>query len=115
MLVPFVALTIVAQLAAAAAEPVPDFDVEPTCRAAERAAPSMHEDMAGCIAQERSARAELASKWSHFRPADRDRCIGLARVAPEPSYVELLTCLEIASAANALPEERESLTTGRGQ
>lgn len=115
MLIPFYALSIVMQLAVAVTEPVPDFDVEPTCLAAARAVPEQRRDIVDCIAQERGARDELEKKWAQFAASDRDRCAGVARIAREPSYVELLTCLDIARSAQGLPDERNGLTTGEGE
>jgi hypothetical protein len=50
---------------------------------------------------ENDARAELARKWAHFKPGDRKDCVAQG-AAPVPSYVELLTCLEMSDEAEAL-------------
>jgi hypothetical protein len=50
---------------------------------------------------ENDARAELARKWAHFKPGDRRDCVAQG-AAPVPSYVELLTCLEMSEEAEAL-------------
>jgi hypothetical protein len=39
--------------------------------------------------------------------------VGFAGLDRAPSYVELLTCLEIAKQANELPEESKMGTIGR--
>ena len=36
-------------------------------------------------------------------PAQQAHCVSLSKVGGSPSYVELLTCLEMAKAAKALP------------
>jgi len=43
-------------------------------------------------------------------PSERDRCIGEATIG-SPSYVDLLTCLQMAQDANAL--EKTSLKGAR--
>jgi hypothetical protein len=55
----------------------------------------------GCIKDENDARAELARKWAKFKPGDRKDCAAQG-AAPVPSYVELLTCLEMSDEADAL-------------
>ena len=55
---------------------------------------------------EENARAKLAGEWESFRPADRTSCTELARLGGGlQSYVELLTCLEMAKDARGLPKE----------
>jgi len=55
----------------------------------------------GCMKDENEARAELARKWAHFNPGDRKDCVAQG-AAPVPSYVELLTCLEMSDEAEGL-------------
>jgi hypothetical protein len=51
--------------------------------------------------------------WSQFSTAQRSQCAGFAALDRAPSYVELLTCLEIAKQAKELPEESRAGTVGR--
>ena len=55
-----------------------------------------------------SARQKLAEEWSQFTPAQRAHCVQLSHTGGSPSYVELLTCVEMSKAAADLP----SATTG---
>jgi hypothetical protein len=48
------------------------------------------------------ARDTLASQWSGFAAADRANCVRVEETAGAPSYVELLTCLQMAQAAKKL-------------
>jgi hypothetical protein len=50
---------------------------------------------------ENDARAELVRKWTHFNAGDRKDCVAQG-ASPMPSYVEILTCLEMSDEANAL-------------
>lgn len=108
---PATALALAVQLAAAvsAVDRVPNFNVEPACRAAaERAVPVG--DVQVCLRQEQRARDELARKWAGFARADREHCVGVATMGEHaPTYTELLTCLELAH------EARKRRRTGDAQ
>jgi hypothetical protein len=84
------------------ADRVPDFKVETSCRAAVSAAVANRAESA-CEHDERAARAKLENDWSQFTPAQRAHCVRLSRLGGLPSYVELLTCLEISKEAGKLP------------
>ena len=59
-----------------------------------------------CMRDEEHARAKLATEWASFAHADRTSCTQLARLGGGlQSYVELLTCLEMAKEAKALPKQ----------
>jgi hypothetical protein len=81
---------------------VPRFDVVRSCQDA-RAYTGDDKNLAyrGCMKDENDARAELARKWAKFKPGDRKDCAAQG-AAPVPSYVELLTCLEMSDEADAL-------------
>lgn len=98
----FTALLVLPDLARAKPDAVPVFDVAPSCAEA-RAYAGSDKDLAyqGCMKDEREARAELVRKWVHFKPADRKDCVAQG-AAPVPSYVEILTCLEMSEEASAL-------------
>ncbi len=81
---------------------VPHFNIERTCREA-RAYTGADKEVAykGCLKDEADAREQLAQKWTGFKQADRRDCV-LQGAAPMPSYVELLTCLEMSEEVEAL-------------
>jgi hypothetical protein len=81
---------------------VPHFDIEHTCRAARSYAGTDKEGAyKGCLKDEADAREQLAQKWTSFKSADRSECV-LQGAEPMPSYVELLTCLEMSADVRAL-------------
>ena len=90
---------------AAAVDSVPRIDPAPSCRAASRAG-NLEADMKNCLREEQAARDQLVKEWSSFRAADRASCVELSTVGGEPSYVELLTCLEMAKAAHEVPSDK---------
>ena len=96
MVLPFALLSLGGQLLLIAANEVPRFDVRPSCRAGANSAISMAKDANTCVKNETAAHDQLAKGWATFAPADRVRCADMTRLGGPPSYVELLTCLEIA-------------------
>ena len=59
-----------------------------------------------CMRDEERARQKLTNEWGEFPHADRTECTALAKMGSVlESYVELITCLEMAKQAKALPKE----------
>jgi hypothetical protein len=86
--------------AMAAVNGPPEFDVSPSCRAADRVSLSAgadkpRTDLAACLDDERVAKEALVKAWTSFTPVVRAQCVGMNRTGGPPSYVELLTCLEV--------------------
>ena len=96
-----------------AANDVPQFDVKPSCTAATRAANDLNQagdnlrsgdrSSDNCVQDEMNAKAKLGDEWSHYTVSQRQRCTSLATLGGLPSYVELLTCLELAKEAANIP------------
>jgi hypothetical protein len=90
------------------AREVPHLNIEPSCHAA--AGVSIRHgspNASACLRDEQRARAKLKKQWSTFTGAERQRCVALARLGGPPSYVELLTCLQMAKTAKNLPTDGE--------
>lgn len=85
-----------------AADAVPKFDIEKNCRA-ELSAGSFGETLASCTADEQRARDELTPQWNRFARADKATCIRETEIDGSPSYVELLTCLEMTPSGRTKP------------
>src|ERR1700731_1642916 len=47
------------------------------------------------MADERAAQDQLAKNWPQYAASDRAQCVGIVSKGGPPSYVELLSCLEI--------------------
>ena len=87
---------------------VPEYDVAPSCRAAVTVMPGSFE---ACMRDEQSARAQLAASWDRFAAPQRDNCVQTeSNTGGPPSYVELLTCMQMTQDAKRLPANR---TDGR--
>lgn len=96
-----------------AADSVPTFNVERTCRPAAAAGVLPGRNSAACQQDENKARAKLEQDWPQFSTAQRAQCANFVAMDRAPSYVELLTCLEMAKQAKELPAESKSGTVGR--
>jgi len=58
-----------------------------------------------CMRDEQRAQQKLTAEWETFPHADRTQCTALATLGNViQSYVELITCLEMAKDARALPK-----------
>ena len=55
-----------------------------------------------CLPDEAQAEAELGRTWSTYPASERARCTAEVHIGGDPSYVELLVCLDLG--ANRLPE-----------
>ena len=99
-----------------AADTIPKFDVERTCRPASVAGVLPGRDASACQRDENDARSKLEQDWAQYSSAQHVSCTGFAGLYRAPSYVELLTCLEMAKQAQQLPAEskRGTATTGSG-
>jgi hypothetical protein len=81
---------------------VPSYDIASSCRGASG---MMGATPGACAADEESARAELTKRWTQFAPAEKTHCTQLSSMGDFHSYVELLTCLEMADDARKLPKQ----------
>ena len=71
---------------------LPKFDIARECQF-EGATKAGHDH---CEMDEKQARDHLQSEWAQFTPSDKAQCIHETTTGGTSSYVELLTCLEMA-------------------
>jgi hypothetical protein len=85
--------------APALADAVPNLDVEKTCRSAQVANTSISDqaNYDGCLRSERDARKEAERQWGTYTTAAKRQCEDQFKAGGYPSYVEMVTCLELAS------------------
>jgi hypothetical protein len=74
------------------ADSAPKFDIARECRA--EGGPKATLDR--CVEDEAQARDQLQPEWTQFSARDKAVCMGETNGDGSPSYVELLTCLEMA-------------------
>jgi hypothetical protein len=79
------------------ADDVPTLNVESGCRAAAKMGDSLSLDttLRQCLADENSARDQLEKQSTQFPPALRQRCLATTETGGDPSYVEVLVCLQM--------------------
>ena len=56
---------------------------------------SIDQSLKSCVSDEKRARQKLASQWSKFSAAGKAECIPQESIGGTPSYVSLLTCLQM--------------------
>ena len=85
---------------------VPALNVRQSCKDAQKFSSGDVNDSTfkGCMQDETNARDQLAKRWSSYKLKDRQDCVQQG-IAPSPSYVEVLTCLEMdTDAMNNAPK-----------
>ena len=76
----------------AVSDTVPKFDIVRECRFEGGSTV----DFDRCSQAEATALEQLKANWAQFAVVDKSTCLSVATVAGFASYVELLTCLEMA-------------------
>jgi hypothetical protein len=80
----------------AVSDTVPKFDIVRECRF--EGGSTVEFDR--CSQDEAAALEQLKANWAQFAGVDKSTCLSAATVGGFASYVELLTCLEMAREAN---------------
>jgi len=93
----------------------PAFDIDITCRRAGESAVMPGRTSEGCKNDEMSARDTVAKNWTDYPSADRERCTRTASLGGPASYVDLLTCLEMAKSVKSLPKDELTLPSSRSK
>jgi hypothetical protein len=91
-------IVVSSQLVVAAADGVPAFDIARSCKLdlAATAGLAVDQTTKTCIGDEERARQQLAGQWSKFSAAAKGECVSQESVGGTPSYVSLLTCLQLS-------------------
>jgi hypothetical protein len=85
------------QLIVPIADGVPKFDIARSCKLDVAATAGLADDQSikSCMNDEQKAKRQLASQWSKFPAAGRASCTSEESIGDTPSYVSLLTCLQL--------------------
>ena len=75
----------------AIADTAPKFDIARECQFEGGSKPEQDR----CAVDETQARNQLQTEWTQFSASAKTQCNGEATAGGTPSYVELLTCLEM--------------------
>ena len=86
-----------AQLVVPVADGVPKFDIARSCKldVAATAGLSVDQSTKSCMNDEQKAKRQLAGQWSRFPASSRASCTSQEGIGGTPSYVSLLTCLQL--------------------
>jgi hypothetical protein len=97
----------------ACAADVPKLDLSKTCRPIAGDV-TLQIDSERCFKSEQAARDELKKEWASFPAANRGLCTQTATMGGMPSYVALITCLEMKRDAAKLPADTTLRTQPAG-
>lgn len=90
----------------------PTYSLPKTCALERRPGPEASAaSYRGCLADERAARRSLQRSWASFPASDRQECRQESEIGGTPSYVALLTCLQLGD--GTLPTEPPPLPAAR--
>ncbi len=95
-----------------AADRVPTFNTEPSCRSAAAASVMTGRTTDNCVNDEKNAHELLKESWAKYSAADKAHCDSLERTGGPPSYVELLSCLEMSRDARTMAKEEQTKSGG---
>jgi hypothetical protein len=98
------ALALMAASPALAASDIPHLNIQQTCQNEAKQDPADY-SITGCVGDENKSRVDLEKQWPSFSAASRQFCTEESGSGWDPSYVELLTCLQMHDAASA-PQSR---------
>src|SRR5262249_4540158 len=94
----FLALSFLGQSPVPISDRVPIIDFEALCSdvSANDKASGLAADASSCVGDERAAQQQLESIWPTVPSGPRETCESLALSGGGQSYVDLLTCLQMA-------------------
>ena len=90
-----VSLSLSSGLLVPVADGPPKFNIDATCRDVGKSGDGVGGTVNACRADEGKARDELAAKWAQYPAAKRNSCVEGAKLGGPPSYVQVITCLEM--------------------
>jgi hypothetical protein len=87
----------------------PTIDIQSVCRATDKEIHAVFSDITRnvydvCMTDEQDARAQLVKTWATLAASDKARCVQPAGYLP--SYVEWLTCLDMARDVRTMRKEQ---------
>ena len=97
MPISFSMIVLNSHLIVVAADGMPKYDIVRSCKldAAAAAGLSLDQSVKTCVSDEQKAQKQLAGQWSKFPASSRAGCASQENIGGTPSYVSLLTCLQM--------------------
>jgi hypothetical protein len=109
-----VVMSLGSQVGLAIADSPPKLNVGPSCDTAGRGAISFGRNTEACMGDEREAEDQLTKNWSQYSHAHKSQCVGMTTAGGPSSYVELISCLDIMTAAATINKGDDPLAAGFG-
>lgn len=93
----FSMIVLSSQLVVPVADGLPNFDIARSCKLDVAATTGLSVDQStkSCVNDEQIAKRQLAGQWSKFPAPGRASCTSQESIGGTPSYVSLLTCLQM--------------------
>jgi len=89
---------------------LPKLDIKATCRRAQPLSEGQKSAFDSCINDETEAQKQLSRNWFSYKESSRRICTQETQIGGAPSFVELVTCLELdKQAREAERENRKQL------
>lgn len=111
-------LTLLPLSAAPALAEVPRLNVKAVCEAraadARKVQSPPDQSMTECVRDEEAAKRQLAALWPSTPAATRNLCESDGRALGMRSYLDLLTCIQIADDVKSRPKKEPKRGEGRG-
>jgi hypothetical protein len=98
-----VVISLGSQIGLAVAYSPPRLNAGPSCDAAARGAISLGRNK-DRMSDERDAKDALTKTWSQYSRVHKTQCVGMTNRGGPPSYVELISCLDIMKDAAEIHE-----------
>ena len=90
-----IAIALNAGLVTLVADNPPRFDIEKSCAGLTAQNSGIQRPQQACHDDESKARSALTASWASYPAPERNRCVESASLVGAPSYVQVLTCLEM--------------------
>lgn len=105
-MMPFAALAFGTSLiTVAAGGGVPNLNIQPSCKAAGVEGMIVGRTVESCLNDEKTARDQLDKDWGTYSADDKSHCLSMVSTGGSPSYVELLSCLEMSRDAKKIAQQ----------
>jgi hypothetical protein len=86
---------------------LPKLDIKATCRRAQPLSEGQKSAYDSCINDETEAQKQLSRSWFSYRAGSRTVCTNETKIGGAPSFVELVTCLELDKQATEAERENK--------
>lgn len=90
----------------ASVDAIPKFDARASCAAAAAVSSYLGRTAETCMGDENTARDTVVRNWTKYAKSDKSDCVGMVTQGGPPSWVELLSCLEMMADGRALGGEK---------